>query len=130
MPAWKAVLSEDDQWHVINYVRALSSGSVTPGRMMGGDTFDPAVDRAQRLEMLATAVEQNVITQTEADTFDSVHAAMDTIMRSDMLARMGDATEIQKVLLDSLIASGTITETQADVFNDVHDKLMDAGLMQ
>ncbi len=130
MPAWKAILDEGARWDVITYVRGLASGTVTPGRMMGGAAFDPAAEQARRSEMLATAVADGVITREEADTFDSVHAAMDTIMQTDMTARMGGASQMQQALLDRLLAGGTITQAQADLFNDVHDRLLEAGLMQ
>lgn len=130
MPAWKAILDEDARWDVITYVRGLANTTVTPGRMLGGATFDPAAEQARRSEMLATAVADGVITRDEADTFDSVHAALDTILQADMGARMGGASQMQQKLLDDLLADGAITQAQADMFNDVHDRLLEAGLMQ
>ncbi len=42
MIAWKPVLSEEQRWDVINYMRALGTGQVQPGMGMGGAAFDPA----------------------------------------------------------------------------------------
>jgi mono/diheme cytochrome c family protein len=131
MPPWKEILDEQAQWDVINYVRALGTGQVAPGKMMGGAAFDPQIEAANRAQMLAQAVEQAVITQTEADTFATVHAALDAYQADNpSTAGSGSPYDRQMAMLAALIDGGVIDQTQADVFNSVHDRLHEAGLMQ
>lgn len=130
MPAWKGALDEADRWDVINYIQALGSGVVTPGQMMGGAVFDPELEAAQQAEMLATAVDQGVITQSEADTFALVHAALTEWMAQNEDGMSGNMATMQDAMLAELVQAGTISQEQADTFNDVHDRLLEAGLMQ
>jgi mono/diheme cytochrome c family protein len=130
MPAWKDVLDEEQRWDVSNYVRALGAGTVTPRAMMGGAMYDPAAEQAQLAAMLETAVEENVITQTEADTFMEVHTAIDGLMASGMSRTAGNMQTMQQAMLNQLVNSEAIMSEQAATFNQVHDKLVDAGLMQ
>lgn len=129
MPSWKATLDEEAQWDAINYIRALGSGEVMPERRMGGATFDPAQELKQRSEMLAQAVEQGVITQAEADTFNEVHGAMDERMGEQMPAS-GTMDEREASMVADLVSAGKITQEQADAFSDIHNRLIEAGLMQ
>ncbi|MBK7177657.1 MAG: cytochrome c [Chloroflexi bacterium] len=126
MPAWQTAFEETARWDVINYVRALGSGQAMPGGMGMGSANSEA---AQRADMLAQAVTQNVITQDEADLFDTVHALMDGMIAAGPPAS-GSMGQNQQNMLDELLAAGTITQTQVDTFNDVHDRLLTAGLMQ
>ena len=129
MPAWKETLDEDARWDVINYIRALGSGKVTPQHRMGGERFDPAAENEQRSEMLAQAVEQGVITQEEADIFNEVHGAMDEL-RANQKPASGTMEERERSMVTELVNAGTISQEQANVFSEVHDKLLEAGLMQ
>lgn len=79
MPAWKGALDEQARWDVINYIRALGSGTVTPRQGMGGAAFDPTAQATRQADMLATAVAQGVLTQAEADVFTQVHAAVEAL---------------------------------------------------
>lgn len=130
MPAWDQALTEQERWDVINYVRAMGQGTAQPGQMRGGARFDPALEEEQRAEMLADAVEEEVITPAEADTFDAVHAAMDEWMAANADTMRGGMGRMQQEILDDLAASGRITEAQAETFNDVHERLLAAGLMR
>ncbi|MCB8945576.1 MAG: cytochrome c [Ardenticatenaceae bacterium] len=130
MIAWKDVLDEDARWDVINYVQALGSGQTMPRQAMGGATFDPQAEQAQRTEMLTTAVAQNIITQPEADNFSLVHTHVDKQMAGMDNNSMGGMDAMLPAILTALIDEGTITQTQADSFMDVHDRLGAAGLMQ
>ncbi len=131
MPVWKDTLDEAARWDVINYVRALGKGQVTPRRGMGGAAFDPLAEAAHRAEMLKQAVAQAVITQAEADTFEAVHGALDTYLAANPDARnAGNAGNRQARMLAALVEAGTITQAQADTFSAVHDRLLEAGLMQ
>ena len=131
MPPWKDVLDEQARWDLINYIRALGSGEVAPRHNMGGATFDAEAELTQRKAMLATAVEQGVIEQAEADEFLTVHAAMDELMQSDSLKAMqGAGGDMQLTMLTALVDAGTITQAQSDAFEDIHTRLLDAGLMQ
>jgi mono/diheme cytochrome c family protein len=127
MPAWESAFEETARWDVINYLRALSNGGSTrmgmgPGMNMGNQSED-------HTEMLATAVSQDLITQTEADTFEQIHALMDELMASGPPAS-GSMGQNQDAMLADLLEAGKITQAQMDAFNDVHDRLIEAGLMQ
>lgn len=130
MPSWEQALTEQERWDVINYVRALGKGTVTPGQMMGGMMFDEARAAAEQEQMLADAVAQGVVTQDEADTFAAVHAEMDDWMSANTDTMRGGMGQMQQTILDELVSAGKITQAQADSFNDIHDRLLEAGLMQ
>lgn len=129
MLAYKDVLSEEQRWDVINYMRALGSGGVTPKPMMGGQAYDPNFENKLRAQILTQALEQDVLTQAEADTFETVHQAMDQLRADGSLEREGGMAQMQAKLLDELVNSGTITQAQADTFQETHAKLLESGLM-
>jgi len=130
MPTWKSALSEQDRWDLINYVRALGSGTAPAmGGMMGGSAYDPAAEATRQADMLAQAVAQDVLTQAEADLFAEVHAQLEANMTRGMQMR-GNMGQMQAVLLNQLVDLGTITQAQADQFNEIHARLLEAGLMQ
>ncbi|MCB8984678.1 MAG: cytochrome c [Ardenticatenaceae bacterium] len=126
MPAWQTAFDENARWDAINYIRALGSGQMMPGMGMGrmADT-----EAAQRAAMLDQAVSEGVLTQDEANQFDTVHALMDSLMAAGPPAT-GSMGQNQQQMLDDMVAAGTITQAQADAFNDIHDRLLEAGLMQ
>ena len=84
MPSWKTALEEEERWDVINYVRALGSGQIEPGRRMGGMMFDPEVEALKHEKMTKEGVELGIITQEQADTFIEVHALLDTLMYGEI----------------------------------------------
>ena len=130
MPPWK-VLDEQARWDMVNYMRALGSGTVNPAVGMGGEAYDPAVQAAHQAEMLAQAVDQRVITQEEADTFTLVHDAVEQyrIEHPEILNNGKNATEREAAILAVLVKENIITQTQADAFQDIHDRLGTSGLM-
>jgi mono/diheme cytochrome c family protein len=128
MPRWQDVLDENDRWDVINYVRALGNGTITPGRGMG-TLFDPAAEAAQHEAMAAAGVLQGVLTQEEADIFVSVHALMDAQMGAGRTGSGGMDAQ-QTLMLAELVATGEITQAEADMFSRAHEALMGAELMQ
>lgn len=130
MPPWSATLDEQERWDVINYVQALGSGAAAPRQAMGGAAFDPDAEAIQRTEMLETAVDQGILTQAEANTFDQVHTALEALMAQDTENMSGNMATRQDELLTELVKEGTITQEQADVFNDVHNRLLESGLME
>lgn len=130
MPGWKDALDEQARWDLINYVRALGSGAVTPRPGTGGAAFDPAAQATQQAEMLATAVSQGVLTRSEADTFDEVHTAVETLRAQGTVDLSGSMSETQTALLADLVRAETITQEQADTFVDIHNRLLEAGLME
>ena len=127
MPTWKATLDEQARWDVINYVQALGQGTVQPQHTMGGVAFDPTVEQQNRLEMLAQAMDAGLIDQPEADTFDLVHTALDSLMVETGLRMQGNNLP---ALLAILVERATILPDQADTFAHVHDLLAEAGLMR
>jgi mono/diheme cytochrome c family protein len=130
MPPWK-VLSEQARWDMINYIRALGTGTVQPSAGMGGTAFNPTLQAAQQAEILAEAVNQGVVTQTQADLFATVHDAMQKYrIEHPELVNSGDnASEREAAILAALVAEDVITQEQADAFPDIHDRLGNAGLM-
>ncbi len=130
MPAWGSALDEQARWDLINYIRALGSGTAPDmGGMMGGSTYNPAAEATRQADMLAQAVEQGVLTQAEADLFAKIHTELEANMTRGMQMR-GNMGQMQTVLLAQLVDLGTITQAQADQFNDIHTRLLEAGLMQ
>ena len=130
MLGWKA-LDEQSRWDMINYMRALGAGTVTPGQAMGGASYAPETQAARQAEMLAKAVEQSAISQAEADTFKLVHDALEKyqIEHPEIRNSGASATERETAVLAALVEANAITQVQADAFRDIHDKLGTAGLM-
>ena len=115
MPAWKDSLAEEDIWALIGYMRAL-----------GSSDFEAVFHE----QMLAQAVEQNLISEDESATFTFVHDALDEFhtLHIDELPE-GSMDENQDYMLDELVKAGTITQAQADDFARIHQLLLDEGLM-
>lgn len=130
MPAW-TVFDEQSRWDMVNYMRALGSGTVNPAVGMGGEAYDPAVQAAHQAEMLAQAVDQGVVTQEEADTFKLVHDAVEQYRSEhpEIMNNGKNATEREAAILSALVDENIITQTQADAFQDIHDRLGTSGLM-
>ncbi len=138
------ILDDQARWDVINYVRSLGNGQTAGGAGMGNMQAEATL----RAEMLTQAVDQKVITQDEAELFETVHSAMDAVNAGGMgmgngmgdmqgmggggqdmgggMATAGNATEI----LAGLVASEAITQAQADAFIEIHTRLENAGLMK
>ena len=131
MPPWKDILDEQARWDLINYVRALGTGTVQPRMGMGGSAYDPTLQAAHQAEMLAEAVNQGIITEAEADIFATVHDAMEQYrIAHPELANSGDnATDREAAILSALVAEGIVTQAQADAFPNIHDRLGNANLM-
>jgi mono/diheme cytochrome c family protein len=122
MPAWKGVLDEETRWDVVNALRDLS-GQPAPG------PADREAEAARRGDMLAQALEQELITREEALLFDQIHARIDELLARRETAGMGMMVPDQTNILDQLVAQGIFSEQQVQMFNDVHDRLLAAGLM-
>lgn len=118
MPVWKDILTEQQCWDVIAYVRALGARNA---QQMG------QMRTAQQDAMLAEAVSNGVVTQDEADTFKLVHDALEGYMQSNIME--GDMNTREAVAFQNLIADGEITQDQVDEFNRVHDLLSSSGMM-
>jgi mono/diheme cytochrome c family protein len=130
MPAWKETLDEQARWDVLNYVQALGSGAVMPRQGLGGSAYDPAAQPTREAAMLATAVDQGVLTQAEADTFAEVHAVIEALRTQGGAGMSGNMVDMQAAILAELVDAGTITTEQADAFSDTHNRLLEAGLMK
>jgi mono/diheme cytochrome c family protein len=130
MPAW-TVFDEQSRWDLVNYMRALGDGTVQPVSGMGGAAYDPEIQAAQQAEILAKAVEQDVITEEEAGTFTTVHDAVEQyrIPHPEVMQSGGNATEREAMILAALVEEEIITQAQADAFTDIHDRLGNSGLM-
>ena len=88
------------------------------------------MEQAQRADMLARAVEQEVITPDEAKLFDTVHKAMDELIASGAVATSGSMEQMRQTMVTVLAEQGAISQTEAEAFNNIHDRLVAAGLMQ
>jgi len=130
MPGWKA-LDEQSRWDIINYMRALGAGTVTPGQGMGGAAYAPEIQAARQAEMLAEAIEQGVISQDEANTFKLAHDVLEQyqVDHPEIRNSGGNATERETAVFAALVEANAITQAQADAFREIHDKLGTAGLM-
>ncbi|MCB2160699.1 cytochrome c [bacterium] len=130
MPAWDA-LDEEARWDMINYIRALATGDAQPASNMGGELYDPEVQATQQTELLLQAVEQGVITQSEAETFDFVHTEVERyrMEHPEILNSGSAAAERESVILAALVNLQTISQDEADTFSEIHDRLVDSGLM-
>ena len=124
MPAWESAFDETARWDVINYIRALSSGGMGQMGMGSGN-----IQGEDHTEMLASGVAAGVITQAEADMFETIHALMDELMAEGAPAT-GSMGQNQEAMLAKLVEAGKITQEEMDTFTDVHDRLLAAGLMQ
>lgn len=130
MPGWK-VLDEQARWDMVNYMRALGSGTVKPASGMGGEAYDPEVQAAHQAEMLAEAVDRGAVTQEEADIFKLVHDAVEgyRMEHPEILYEGRNATEREEAILAALVKENIITQAQADAFTGIHDRLGASGLM-
>lgn len=130
MPAW-TIFDEQSRWDLVNYMRALGDGTVQPVSGMGGAAYDPEIQAAQQAEILTKAVEQDVITEEEADTFTTVHDAVEQyrIAHPEVVQSGGNATEREATILAALVEEKIIIQAQADAFTDIHDRLGNSGLM-
>jgi mono/diheme cytochrome c family protein len=130
MPAWKSTLKDDEIWALIGYLRALGSGQAVPEQVMSGEAYNPSTEDAIHEEMLTKAVELDLITEDEANTFLLVHNAMDqfrTAHQEDL--PQDNMDEAQSAILTELVNEETITQSQADDFARIHQLLIDEGLM-
>lgn len=130
MPAW-TVFDEQSRWDLVNYMRALGDGTVQPVSGMGGAAYDPEIQAAQQAEILAKAVEQDVITKEEAEVFTTVHGAVGQyrLAHPEVVQSGGNATEREATILAALVEEKIITQAQADAFTDIHDRLGNSGLI-
>jgi len=131
MPTWKAVLDEDQRWDVINYVRSLGQGDKVGAGQGPGTVRTAEEEEAMRAEMLAAGIEQGVLTQDQADLFDTVHSKIDELRAAEPDRQFtGTMRDLQDQLLADLVADGAVTQEDADTFNSLIDLLQESGLMQ
>ncbi|MBT3337625.1 MAG: cytochrome c [Anaerolineae bacterium] len=132
MLSFKEKLEEKEIWDAINYIRALGSGDAMPAENgMGGAAYDPEYERIHHEEMLAAAMDEDLIDQAQADNFMLVHETMgDYIVENDLRAGAQSVDEMQPEIFAALVEAGTLTQDQVDGFNTVHQLLLDEGLMQ
>jgi mono/diheme cytochrome c family protein len=129
MPSWKGVLDEQARWDVINYMRALGSGTAPTRRGVGGAAFDPDAQATREASMVAAAVAQGILTQAEAETFARVHAAVEGLRAQGFIGSGDTPSDMQAQMLAELVRQGTITQEEADTFSDAHSRMLVAGLM-
>lgn len=126
MPAWRAWFDTQARWDLIAFIQALGRGDVAPTPYHGGAVFDPAAERAARVEAVAIAVRRRVITQAEGDLFIVAHDAMNTLIVDHGFRLQGNGIH---ALLPALVEDGTLTQAEADLFETVHSTLKEAGLV-
>ena len=124
------ILDEQARWDVINYVRALGSGFVSPRQMMGGEIYSSEFMATQQAEMLSRGVEGGVISETEAEIFGRVHVVLEAYLAANLAGESGiTMDERQAAALSALVEAGTITHEEATEFRSIHDQLEESGLM-
>jgi mono/diheme cytochrome c family protein len=133
MIPYRDILSENERWDVINYVRALGNGQIQPDNFIGGERFDGTFELRNRAEMLSQAVGEGLITRVEADIFDLVHAEIDRYTQEESLSGLssihGRADGLPEIL-DCLVTSGEISREAMVTFLEIHGILIDAGVME
>ncbi len=118
MIAWGNILSENERWDVLNYVRALGSGQVMPDLAATQD------------KMLETAVAKNLITADQVVVYTETKTVIDAAIaerKEGGCSKSGDA--IMEELFVELVNTGELTETAVDDFIIVQGVLADAALM-
>jgi mono/diheme cytochrome c family protein len=134
MPAWEATLDEQTRWDLINYIQSLETGTVGQASGRGGQGLNSqtqaARQAAQQAALLAAAVDQEFITQDEADAFAEAHEPVDARMAELRGTNPGQGVDdLLEDVLSELVSSGDLTQDQADTFLSVHDRLSEAGLL-
>lgn len=136
MVIFKERLTPEDRWDVINYVRSIGGGEMMGGGMMGeggmmggGNQNRGTGEEEEHAEMLAAAMDRDLITQEEADIFEVVHATLTDHILNSGERGMGKPDEFQQAMLAEMVEQGKVTQTQADTFSRVHDILGQEGLM-
>lgn len=118
MPAWKDVLTDEQIWDVIAYVRELGKGNTA---------LIDQMQAAQQDEMLNEALKKRAITQAQADNFRVVHVELEGYIKSNASQRTMDEREASALL--ALVDSGVVTQAQVDEFKIVHAILSSGGFM-
>jgi hypothetical protein len=106
-------------------VRALGAGQVHPG-----GALDPTAEAARHAEMLAQAIQQGVIDETEAQVFEQVHDQLQERLRANPDLPGSNMDERQAAALAELVAQAALTQEQADQFLEIHERLVASGLME
>ena len=132
MPTFKEKLTDEEIWDTINYVRALGAGTAMPAENgMGGAAYDPEFERVHHEEMLAAAMDEDLIDQAQADNFMFVHEALsDYMVENDIRPGAQSVDEMQPAIFAALVEAGTLTQEQVDGFDAIHQLLLDEGLMK
>lgn len=76
-------------------------------------------------------MDQDIITQTEARTFNTFHTAFEQYRAEhpEVLNSSGSANEREAAILTALVKEQIITQEQAEAFTDIHDRLGSSDLM-
>jgi mono/diheme cytochrome c family protein len=130
MPAWNESLSQQARWDLINTMRSLE-GDMDQGQGMSGMGRGHGMGRGQGMggqmmqrqgQMLAAAVEANLITQDDADFFQQTQQAL---LDKYATGRPGQGRLVeQAVASGQAVADGVISQADADRYTEIHDKLM------
>lgn len=118
MPAWKDILSEEQIWDVIAYVREIGRGNSAQIEEM---------QAAQQEAMLKEALAKGAVNESQAETFRIVHTALENQVKSGVLE--GTMDERENATLAALVEAGTISQAQVDEFKVVHAILATGGFM-
>lgn len=119
MPAWKDTLNEEQIWDLVNYTRYLGSSRAV---------LVESYQTEQQAAMLSDAVDQGIINQGQADTFQKVHDALEGYL-VDHPELQGSTDEREQAALSALTRQGIINEGEVLTFFEVHELLISTGLM-
>ena len=126
MIPWEGILSENERWDVLNYVRALGSGQV----QAAAEATDEELAQ-QQSAMLETAVSDNLISEEEAAVFANARATVEAAMSKRRDGGCSSSTaDVMPELLAELAAAGELTQLDADIFLEVYNTLDAAGVLQ
>lgn len=129
MPAFEAILDEQDRWDVINYLRHLG---IAAGTM--NEVLDPSIGEqsvSEHVSMVGEAIQQELITPDNGQLFLTIHSQIEAFILNhpERISPEGMDNNLDEILM-GMVAEGLIKSGQADIFKSVHEKLDEAGLMR
>lgn len=118
MPPWKGILTEEQIWNVLAYVREMGAGNATQINEMRA---------AQQEAMLTKALNEGAITEEQANVFRAVHTALEDYMGTNSM--QGNMGERETAALTAIVEGGEVTQEMVDQFQVVHAILAGGGYM-
>ena len=135
MPAWKDAFDDETIWDLINYIQALGEGSTMGmgqgmGQGMGmGPGANPEAQAIQQAALLDAAIDQELITQEQADAFEAIHPIVDAKPSPRLRGTVAQETMLLETALAGLGTDVGRSQEQTDTFKTVRDAMAEANLL-